>query len=939
LINVRACDDNWDTVPSVTNLIEILSSDVSATLPMPALLVSGTGTFSVTLNAGGTFNFFAHDLTDLTIPDGVSTYVEALVLSGFEFSRINQKNQNAGVPMTITLTAKDPNGGTVTGYSGSVRLKELTSFGEGRISPDIITLNQGIWNGPVTMYRADETNINRGNVNIYAFIEAAPSKNGTSDPFVVHPGAFARVQIVLPGETPLPGGLIGREGTPASQAAGQDFSVQIYATDDYWNPLPSDDTVRITSSDPGASTPVSGPLVNGHQEFNLSFGTVGTQTLTVSDQTNGSITGMTSPPVDVLPSSAAQFVIEPVTGPVTAGQPIVISIRATDDQENTIPDFNGDAILSANTGPGSMSPALITFQNGLWSGNAVFRGAGGAVAFTCSDFSSPPHTGTSNSFQVTPGPFVGLQVLLPGETPMGGSPSGQGGSPTAHSAGSMFNLEVLAVDQFWNRVSGIGDRIALGSTDEFAEFPADPVLANGIASIPIRLFKSGSQRVWASDLDSAQVSPDTSSAVDIMAGPHARILILAPGESAAPGTEFGRTGTPVDQSINYAFTVEALATDEWWNPIPGVSDVVHLTATDPLATLPADTPLIDGRAELSVRFATGGFHQLTISDVTRPVISGSMTEILAISSGFHLEATVDPTTTRAGETFTLTVQVKNDGGAVIREINSFVTIEVQNASTRDAGRGTLLTSRFQLINGERSVAETYTFAEQIILIASDELGNDPAVTEVLTVLPGVPTTVRLTSDPIWVGGNKHATLTARVVDDYENGVPDQPISFQLITGTGSITSADTLTSDEGAAIADYLSARVPELARIRAQSNALSGELVLETALVDPNASGGAVTNYPNPFHPGVQPTTIAYKLDDAATVTLLLYSLSGELVLRETFQPGMPGGMPGLNEYIWNGENGNGAMVASGGYILQIEATGGGETLHLMRRKIAVVQ
>jgi hypothetical protein len=73
--------------------------------------------------------------------------------------------------------------------------------------------------------------------------------------------------------------------------------------------------------------------------------------------------------------------------------------------------------------------------------------------------------------------------------------------------------------------------------------------------------------------------------------------------------------------------------------------------------------------------------------------------------------------------------------------------------------------------------------------------------------------------------------------------------------------------------------------------------------------------------------------------VTLLLYSLSGELVLRETFQPGMPGGMPGLNEYIWNGQNGNGAMVASGGYILQIEATGGGETLHLMRRKIAVVQ
>jgi len=31
---------------------------------------------------------------------------------------------------------------------------------------------------------------------MYAFLDAAPGKNGTSDPFVVHPGPFARVQLV-----------------------------------------------------------------------------------------------------------------------------------------------------------------------------------------------------------------------------------------------------------------------------------------------------------------------------------------------------------------------------------------------------------------------------------------------------------------------------------------------------------------------------------------------------------------------------------------------------------------------------------------------------------------------------------------------------------------------------------------------------------------------
>ena len=37
--------------------------------------------------------------------------------------------------------------------------------------------------GQVTMYRADETSIKRGNVNMYAVLDNDPTRNGTSDPF------------------------------------------------------------------------------------------------------------------------------------------------------------------------------------------------------------------------------------------------------------------------------------------------------------------------------------------------------------------------------------------------------------------------------------------------------------------------------------------------------------------------------------------------------------------------------------------------------------------------------------------------------------------------------------------------------------------------------------------------------------------------------------
>ncbi len=938
-VRVRACDDSWNTVTTITNVVDITSTDASATLPPATALTNGTVDLTVTLNAAGSFTISADDNSDPTIPQATSANVTVYAVQGFEFSRISQKNQYAGTPMAISLSAVDPSGAVVSGFSGPVRLQEITSFGVGRITPAVVNLSNGQWSGNVTLYRADETSINRGNVNIYAFLDVDPSKNGTSDPFTVHPGTFSRVQIVVPGESPLPGSVSGVSGTPASQGAAQSFAVEVYSTDTYWNPLPSADAVRITSSDAGASTPVSGSLVNGYRQFTVSLGTVGTQTLSVTDQTNGSIQGMTSAGIAVIPSAPDHFEIDPIASPVTAGETVAVTIRATDAGGNTIPDYSGDAILSANTGPASISPEAIVFTDGVWNGQMTFRGAGGAVSFFCSDFSSPPHLGTSNNFQVLPGPYAGLQVLLPGQTPQGGTSAGFVGQPDDQSAGSSFDIMIRAVDAFWNRVSGINNTISLTSSDPFAGMPAQTNLANGELALSVTLFKSGQRTISASDVDSTGIDPHTSSPVTVVAGPYARIVIIAPGEEVAPGTAEGRSGAPTDQSINYAFTVTVYATDGWFNPVTGVSDVIRLTSNDPLAQVPADTPLNNGMVQLSMRLSTGGFQQITAANITNPSMPTSTTQVRAITSGFHLEAEVSPTNVQAGEPFNLTVKVTNDAGAVIQEINSSITIEVQNASTQQPGRGVLENTEFQLLQGQRTIAQTYTFAEQIVLTARDDAGNTPALTEVITVTPGAPTEIQLSSDPSWVRGNKHATVNARVVDAFDNGVPDRPVDFFLLSGSGTLTALDSVTNQTGDAQADFLAPRVPEIDRIRATSGALTSEMDLETALVDPTQPAGMVTNYPNPFHPSEAPTTIAYKLADNATVTLRIYSITGALVLERTYHAGSEGGVVGLNEVQWDGRNGGNEFVASGGYIVVIQAEGNGETLHTMRRKIGVVR
>ena len=943
-VTVRACDNSWNTVTSISNTIQLTSSDASATLPGATQLSSGQQTFQVTFNAGGNFTIQAHDETDGTIPDGNSASVASQVLDRFEFAGISQKHKYAGTPDATQIWARTPNGATVTGFNGTVNLRELTSYGEGRISPATVTFTNGTWSGNVTLFRADETSINRGNVNMIATLPSNPAKNGTSDPFVVHPAAFTRLQTIVPGMTPLPGSISGYTGSAATQAVGTAFTVGVYATDAYWNPVPSTNNVTLTATGSFVSNPSSGLLTTagdppgGFRTFSVTLNTVGTQTVTAS--TGGGITPSTSPSIQVIPAGTTGFAFTPpITGPLTAGVPTTITIRAVDSGGNTVPSYAADAILTANTGTGSVTPSQITFANGEWTGQVTIFGAGGAVALTCADYSAPPKTGTSNNFVVNPGPYTKLQVILPGESPAGGTGTGKTGTPTTQTAGTPFNITVRAVDQYWNLVPGVNNRVGLTSTDTFAWMTADTTLANGQRVIPVRLHKSGLQTITATDLDDSNILTNTSSQVLIVGGTFARVLVLAPGEIVAPGTATGRAGTPTDQSINYSFTLTVLATDQWWNPVGGATDVVRITSGDPMAQLPPDEAMVDGVAEMNIRLSTGGFQQISVSDVTNPSRTGSTTQVRAITSGFHLEAAITPSTARAGEFFTLTVKVTNDAGSVIQEINSFVTIEVRNAGNQMAGRGTLLTTQFQLLQGQRSVSQTYTFAEPIVLIARDDAGNAPATSNPITITPGVPAVLRLTSTPPWVGLNKHATLTARVEDAYENGVPGRIVAWSLLSGTGTITVPNDSTNAEGYAYADFLSPRSPETDRIRATSGSLSTELDLSVAYVDPAAAGGYVTNYPNPFHAGSEGTTIAYKLDNHATVNVRIFTTSGKLVRREVFQRETPGGIQGLNEWVWDGKNGKGEVVASGGYLAFIEAQGQGETVHVIKHKIAVVR
>src|SRR5207302_841234 len=95
-----------------------------------------------------------------------------------------------------------------------------------------------------------------------------------------------------------------------------------------------------------------------------------------------------------------------------------------------------------------------------------------------------------------------------------------------------------------------------------------------------------------------------------------KLQILVPGETAAPGTASGKTGTPDPQTVGVPFDVTVNAVDNKWFLINTVNDIVHITSSDSTASLPPDVSLISGTRTLSVTFNATGSFTVTASDVS-----------------------------------------------------------------------------------------------------------------------------------------------------------------------------------------------------------------------------------------------------------------------------------------------------------------------------------
>ncbi|PWU21096.1 MAG: hypothetical protein C5B50_02475, partial [Verrucomicrobia bacterium] len=372
-----------------------------------------------------------------------------------------------------------------------------------------------------------------------------------------------------------------------------------------------------------------------------------------ADATGGSYTNLTGP---IAAESAAGnigagtiifvppsgFVFNPgvtVTVQITAGSGTAannINHIALNGTFNAFVAADGSSITTTITNASS-SANTIQWQNiqvrptagaPLATGNITTNGVGTSGL---NNLTYNNGTGNWGTLTEVVGATSKMIVTLGNQTFTSGT--GNSGSVTNQTAGTSFNIPKLtATDQFTNTAtgysgsktitwSGPGGNPTYTTTVSFTSGQSTTTLAT-------TLTKAETVNITATD---GTLTAVPSSPLTVNPGTFANLQALVPGESSAPGTATGQTGSPSTQTAGVSFTVTVNAVDANFNVI-NTNDTIHITSSDSAAVLPANAALVAGTKTFTVTLKTTSSQTVSASDVTHPGIPTDASDAIPLNA-------------------------------------------------------------------------------------------------------------------------------------------------------------------------------------------------------------------------------------------------------------------------------------------------------------------
>jgi hypothetical protein len=535
--------------PTVTD-----SAGVARTLATPESIEFSSGVATVNGVSNGAMTLYKAEtasirVSDGTIDNGGGTSVTVGPAGASSFALSTPSGASAGTPINETLTALDAYGNAATGYIG----KQSISFsgpsnspgGKAPSYPASVEFKAGVGTGSITLYDAQTTTLTA----------TQGALNGTSPSFTVTPASASSFTVP----------------TPATQTAGNAFSVTLTAEDAYGNTATGYSGNHSITFSGAAKAPDGTSPKYPSSQIGFSAG-VGTASITLYDAqtttltaTQSTITG-TSASFTVAPGSATSFGLgTPATQ--TAGTAFNLTLTAKDGWGNTATGYEGAktiAFSGAETSPNGKAPsypASVSFSAGVGNASLTLYAADSGTTIAATQGSINDSTG---EFVVNAATTAGLSLNAASLTP---------------SAGASDSLTIAAVDAFGNKTTSYsgskpltfggaqsiganhptvtnssGTAVAFGSPTTISFTSGEATVQSGSRNGAMKLYAAETAKITVSD---GTFTNGSGLSVTVGAGP-LTISVANPGTQIA-GTAFNLAITAKDSFGNGASGALALS--------------------------------------------------------------------------------------------------------------------------------------------------------------------------------------------------------------------------------------------------------------------------------------------------------------------------------------------------------------------------------------------
>jgi len=740
-VTVTAKDAGEHAVPSYTGTIYFTSTDNQATLPAGYTFTGGGGdngvhtfTGGVTFKVAGSQTLTVIDAAKSSIAGSAAITINPATAARFTVAGFPSPNV-AGATGSFMVTALDAFGNTATGYTGTVLFSSSDPQADLPGTYSFVGGDTG-----THTFTNGATLRTAGTQSITATDTVTASVTGSQSITVTSIGGVG--SFVLTGYP-----------SPASVNTTNGFTV--IAKDAYGNTVPAyRGAVQFSSTDTAATLPGAYTFTaadSGVHLFTAVMKTVGSQTLTVADTTNGSIMGNQTLTVTAAAANrvAANTGTTPQRATVGVAFSAMLAVTVKDTYNNPVPGISVTFVAPGNGtrglfGGGDAAVSVTTDGSGVATAPS-FTANGIAGSYTVAVM--VPGLATSTPFAMTnlPGPTTHFVL----------------GAPASAVAGASFALTVTAADSFGNMATGYRGTIQLASTDAQADPPTNyPYAANdnGSHSFSVTLRSAGSRSITVTDTGSPSLTGSTT--IQITTAPASIITANA-------------SSTPQTATISTAFGALLAATvrDAFGNPVSGVS----VTFTAPGSTFsgtfagggtPTETTDVSGVATAPTFTAntTVGSYNVTASATGLTATTFSLTNTAGAPDSITANGNTTPQSAMVNTAFAaLAVTVKDGANNAIPNISvTFIapgngasgaftgSIYTVNVTTNASGIATAPTFAANTIAGAYSVsASALGVASPAIFSLTNTAGN--AASLIVSTLP----------NPTQAGVVANFTITAR----------------------------------------------------------------------------------------------------------------------------------------------------------------------------------